>query len=269
MITTGFKNSPIRKIKYKLLVYPYYQKTKQLISYLFSKSQWFINKNKALKPKILSYFLLLAIILPIQSQAMLVLPNFSPALKIEYELLSLGNQRYRYTYTLTNQPSSSGQTSVQLFDIFFDKALYDTNSLTITTANHLQSVWNENILFSVTGVIPIYDASSTTGLADGQSVSGFTVEFTWLGNGQPSSQPFEVYDLNNFALLQLGTTELRQSTNPPINTNPPVNNNSPASLRNVPSLTGYAYIILVGFMLILAYRSFYLKSLSAFIRSSK
>jgi hypothetical protein len=37
-------------------------------------------------------------------------------------------------------------------------------------------------------------------------VSGFSVQFVWLGSGTPGAQPFEVYDPLTFNLLVSGTT---------------------------------------------------------------
>jgi hypothetical protein len=94
-----------------------------------------------------------------------------------------------------------------LFDILFDPANFLESSLTISTPSPLALGWDQLILASAPGVPAAYDALATGGgIADGATVAGFAVEFTWIGTGLPGSQPFAIYDPSTFDLLSEGTT---------------------------------------------------------------
>lgn len=171
-------------------------------------------------------------------------PNPTLNTTIEYDLVILGNNRYRYIYTITNG-TSDNTNAIQLFDIHFDASLYDENTLIIKTPSPPATDWTETLLFSVTGVAPIYDAFSLTGIAENQSVTGFAIEFTWLGSGIPLDQPFDIYT-PNLVPLESGTTSLRQVINNPPPVNPPPIFNPPLQngLQNVPLLSPLFFYLL-------------------------
>jgi len=63
--------------------------------------------------------------------AALVLVVFGPAVaatSIQYTLVPVGGNVYRYVYTVTNNSPIAG-APVQLFDIYFDTSLYLESSL--------------------------------------------------------------------------------------------------------------------------------------------
>jgi hypothetical protein len=128
------------------------------------------------------------------------------AVSIEYSLVVLGAPgRFEYQYTVKNL---SLPTDVAWFSVDFDPYLYDETSLAITSTG--TSTWSEQLLssISVLGVPAQYDALKTAGpaLEIGESESGFSVAFTWLGAGTPGSQGFTVYDVNTFDVLDAGAT---------------------------------------------------------------
>ncbi len=126
---------------------------------------------------------------------------------IEYELTPTGGNNYRYEYTVTNDGSLGAGVALEWFAILFDPALYDETSLTIVTANPPAADWDELILGSGLLIDAAYDVFALGGgIADGDSVSGFAVEFTWLGAGMPSAQPFEIYDPVSFSVIETGVT---------------------------------------------------------------
>ncbi len=89
----------------------------------------------------------------------------------------------------------------------FDPALYKETSLTPVSSTPITADWTETILASASGIPAAYDVSANiSGLADGASLSGFAVAFTWLGGASlPGAHSFEVYDPdNNFELLETG-----------------------------------------------------------------
>ena len=94
-----------------------------------------------------------------------------------------------------------------LFDVLFDPAQYLESSLTITTPPPLSGNWDQMFLASSPGVAAAYDVLALTGgIADGATVTGFSVDFKWIGAGTPGSQPYEIYDPSTFALLGQGVT---------------------------------------------------------------
>ena len=129
------------------------------------------------------------------------------AITIDYDLVSLGSNSYRYEYRVTNDGSLGASVPVELFDILFDTSLYVDASLAIVSTDPPASNWDEQILGTGLVIEPAYDAFALAGgIADGTSVAGFAVQFDWLGAGAPGSQPFEIYDPNTFDLVETGTT---------------------------------------------------------------
>jgi hypothetical protein len=133
---------------------------------------------------------------------------------IEYDVLDLGGSNYRSTYTVINDGSLGPGVPITLFDIEFDPSLYLESSLTITTPAALQAQWDELIFPSVPGLPAVYDVFALGGgVAHGASVSGFSIEFQWLGSGLPGSQLFQIYDVDPVTgattLLETGLTRAR------------------------------------------------------------
>jgi len=130
------------------------------------------------------------------------------AIKVQYDLIPLGGEQYRYVYTVTNDGSLGDGVSVSLFDLVFDSASYQESSLAIVTPAPLNSEWDEFLLSSIFDEPAAYSAfSSTIGIAPGETVSGFAVEFEWIGGAAlPGKQTFQVFDPNTFELLEEGTT---------------------------------------------------------------
>lgn len=128
---------------------------------------------------------------------------------IEFETEPLFGQHFRTTYTVTNDASSA---PLQLFDIAFDTALYDELSLRPVSGPGITGAWSEAILHSAPGVPAFYDVFALdAGIASGAMVSGFAIEFEWLGalgDALHARQPFLVYDATTFDLLESGMTQV-------------------------------------------------------------
>jgi hypothetical protein len=132
---------------------------------------------------------------------------------IGYNVAALGGSEYQYNYSVYNDGSLGPGVPVQLFDIFFTPALYEAGSLDIVTPSPLSSQWSEVILSSVGTAPADYDAFALSGgIPVGATVSGFAVQFQWIGQGLPGAQPFEISDPNTFAVLQSGQTAPEPST---------------------------------------------------------
>lgn len=142
------------------------------------------------------------------------------AITIDYVLVSLGANDYRYEYTVTNDGSLGPGVALELFDIVFDPALYLESSLTIVTSTPPAADWWEDIFPS----IPILDEPAlydvfarNGGIADGSRTAGFAVEFEWLdSSARPGAQPFLVYDPSTFDVLEESITRLQQPGPGPI-----------------------------------------------------
>ena len=129
------------------------------------------------------------------------------AVSIQYKLVPVGGNVYRYVYSITNSSPTGTGAPVQLFDILFDTSRYQQSSLQIVTPSTLQLGWSETFLGALPGVPTAYDALALHGgVPAGNTVSGFAVQFTWLGSGLPGPQVFQIYDPLTFQLLQSGTT---------------------------------------------------------------
>jgi len=144
--------------------------------------------------------------------ASLVMPLLSgstPALatSVQYTLLPLGGDSYRYEYSVSNDGSLGSGVGIQLFDLLFDPTQYAESSLVITTPLPLSADWDQTFLASAPGDPAAYDALAlAAGIADAATVGGFSVDFAWIGTGAPGSQPYRIYDPTSFALLAEGVT---------------------------------------------------------------
>ncbi len=127
------------------------------------------------------------------------------AASIKYDLSHIGGNSYQYNYTAINNSMSGAKMA--WFSVLFDPSLYSENSLTIVTQNPPASDWDELILSSGLLVPAAYDVFALSGgIPAKSSVSGFTVQFEWLGIGLPGSQRFEVFDPTTNELIGDGMT---------------------------------------------------------------
>lgn len=122
---------------------------------------------------------------------------------VSYELTPLGNSHYRYEYLIANDGSLGQDRAVSGFDILFDPDLYEPFSLEIVSDVAATAGWDQLLLQGGIGVWPAFDAlAASGGLASGEWLGGFAVEFTWLGQGVPGAQPFQIYDPATFEILE-------------------------------------------------------------------
>lgn len=133
------------------------------------------------------------------------------AVVIEFTLDDLENGAYQYNYTVTNDDLVAG---VGLFDVFFDLGLYV--NLVVTNS---PGAW-DSIIFppdSNLGADGVFDSEALGSvLALGETLSGFSVSFDWLGAGTPGSQFFEVVDPFTFDFLADGSTTLAEAVPAPV-----------------------------------------------------
>jgi hypothetical protein len=123
---------------------------------------------------------------------------------ITYTTQSLGGSLYRYDYTITHQ---AGEDPLHLVDIEFDPALYLESSLNIVSDPALTAGWDQIIIGSQPGLPALFDLLALGGPLDGgASLSGFAIEFEWLGAGVPGPQAFQVVNPDTFTTVSTGRT---------------------------------------------------------------
>lgn len=167
--------------------------------------------------------------------------NISGTISVNYDLVPMGGNVYRYVYSITNNGTLGSNVSVQLFDILFDTSLYREPSLQIVTPGSLSALWSQLLLTSLPGVPATYDALALQGgIPPGSTVKGFSVQFLWLGSGTPGSQPFQIFDPTTFQLLQTGQTV----------------GSSPSTPLGAPALSTFSLVLIgVGLALTGAYQA--------------
>ena len=136
--------------------------------------------------------------------AVLVAPGLQAA-GINYQATNIAGTTWRYDYTVFNDGAVVAE--IRLFDILFDPASYAEASLQVASDAGLSGDWDQLILASGVGVPAAFDVMARGGgIGIGESVSGFAVSFTWLGNGSPGAQDIEIYDAATFQLLGRAVT---------------------------------------------------------------
>ncbi len=123
---------------------------------------------------------------------------------VAYDATQVAAERWQYTYTVSNV---SLAVPVDEFTIWFRQDWYA--NLALATPDPPAAAWNE----IVTQPDPLlhdagfYDAlRKTAGIPLGGAVSGFAVQFDWLGSGTPGTQPFDITDAVTFQPIYSGTT---------------------------------------------------------------
>jgi hypothetical protein len=127
------------------------------------------------------------------------------AVTVESTLLSLGGNSYQFNYTITNDDIVSGFDE---FSIYFDNTSYDNLAVVASHAD-----WDSAIipaeLFLPLNHPDVFDSIALVQpLGLGETISGFSVSFDWIGVGLPGVQNFDVIDAGSYTILQSGTTTL-------------------------------------------------------------
>jgi hypothetical protein len=123
--------------------------------------------------------------------------------EVHYQVNDLGSGQWQYTYDVTNINLTEG---VKEFTIWFDYGLYSNlaiKTLDPPAGNWNQIVWQPELGLGNGG----YDAATTgLGIGIGESVSGFSVRFDWLGVGNPGAQNYEIVNPTDFTTIETGFT---------------------------------------------------------------
>jgi len=111
---------------------------------------------------------------------------------------------------VTNDDLAAG---VGLFDVFFEYLLYKNLSVISSPSD-----W-DSVIFPPDESLGdgAFDSLALVSvLALGETLSGFSVSFDWLGAGTPGSQFFEVVDPFTFDFLADGSTTLAEAVPAPV-----------------------------------------------------
>ncbi len=132
-------------------------------------------------------------------------PLQASAVTITYTTTFLSGISWQYAYTVTNDGSLPSSADIEGIQVFFDYNDYD--NLAVLGA---PGTWDPLVFQPDAGLFldGIFDglASPGPGIANGNSLGGFLVSFDWLGGGTPGAQAFEIYDANDFSVLESGNT---------------------------------------------------------------
>jgi hypothetical protein len=127
-----------------------------------------------------------------------------PDTQIRYDIADLGSGRWQYTYEVKN---IALPMPVEEFTIWFDYGQY--SNLTVATPDPLASNWRKLIVQPepVLKDNGFYDAfAKGLSIGMGETVTGFSVTFNWLGTGNPGSQFYEIVNPSTFETIGSGWT---------------------------------------------------------------
>lgn len=135
----------------------------------------------------------------------------APAATISFQATDVpdrlpGEDLFRYAYSLSDFPHSAGYG----FSVVFDYLLYTS----LETPTSVGSDWD---VLSIQPDLALPDDGLFDALAlvdAPATLTGFTIEFVWLGDGVPGSQPFAIYD-SSFATIESGLTVAAPPAEPP------------------------------------------------------
>lgn len=138
---------------------------------------------------------------------LLAVPGHQSYAGIAYQTTQLGVDRWEYAYEVTNDTAFEFTE----FTIYFDRSLYADIAVEGSPAD-----W-DLLVVQPDGGIPangFFDALALiSGIAPGDSLGGFTASFTFLGQGIPGPQVFELLDIQ-FALVGNGRTASQNNSVP-------------------------------------------------------
>jgi hypothetical protein len=127
---------------------------------------------------------------------------------ITYSATNTAGSTWRYDYAVTNDTLAG---SLEEFTIFFDRSFHTDLALSSSPADWDSIVVQPDLNLPDDG---FFDSLALSGgLSAGDTLSGFSVTFDWLGVGQPGSQLWTVVDPLSFETIESGFTVLLE---PPV-----------------------------------------------------
>lgn len=117
---------------------------------------------------------------------------------INGELADLGNSQWSLDLSLTNNDAAG----INEFSIYFSETLFSNLQILSTPSGWDSIVAQPDIFLSSAG---FFDSYNPLALLAGQTQGGFSLGFTYLGQGLPSELPFEIF-ADNFQWLSSGVS---------------------------------------------------------------
>lgn len=130
---------------------------------------------------------------------------------ITFTVDNIAGNTWEYNYTVANTGSTGGD--IEEFTIWFDLGLYE--NLSISGSPSID--WDGLAIQPDPGLPDDGFADWLAfgpGIADGDTLGGFSVIFDFLGTGTPGDQFFDIIDPFTFDLLFSGITELGDVVTP-------------------------------------------------------
>lgn len=135
------------------------------------------------------------------SAAIVIAAGTAQATTITYSATDVSGSTWQYDYIISNNTPAD---PIHEFTIFFTLGEFSNLQVQSSPGN-----WN-SVVAQPDPSIPadgFFDSLALdSGLQVGAFQNGFAVQFTWLGQGTPRSQLFNVVDPNTFITLEAGTT---------------------------------------------------------------
>jgi hypothetical protein len=114
------------------------------------------------------------------------------------ELTDLGSNQWTLDLALTNNDAAG----INEFSLYFSEALFSNLQILATPSGWDSIVAQPDIFLSSAG---FFDSYNPLALLTGQSQSGFSLSFTYLGQGLPSELAFDIF-ADNFQWLSSGVS---------------------------------------------------------------
>lgn len=118
---------------------------------------------------------------------------------IEAGLTPLGGSDWRVDFRVTNDGSPAAITG---FTVYFSEALFADLALVSSPAEWDSIVIAPDLLLQAPGFFDALLLDPSTPLLAGQSVDGFSVQFSFLGTGTPPMLPFQIVDASFETLFE-------------------------------------------------------------------
>lgn len=126
-------------------------------------------------------------------------PDF--AASVDFSERFLGGTRWQYNYSLVSSGPSSGLDELT---VYFDRTLFSSLEAIYAPTGWDVMVAQPDLAIPADG---FYDALLSTGSPlSSAPVDGFQVSFTYLGNGAPPPQPYDLIRSSDFTTLESGMT---------------------------------------------------------------
>jgi len=179
--------------------------------------------NTNIKRSLSGKLLLWLLVAPVFSGAAMASPIFFETTDLVD--ITPGEDRWRYDYTVGNDT----RFDIEQFTIYFDYGLYEFSLISddfgyVVDPDTFSAPSDWDPFVAPTDLIlgevqdGFYDAFALFDLiAPGDPISGFSVDFTFLGDGTPGEQFFEFFGFDEFGDDVLGESYTqRMMTEPPV-----------------------------------------------------